>query len=118
MTKVTRAEVDQAIESLKTSPQDQEVLAVAVRKSLEWFAQQNPGRSVEVRVPPYLAVQILGGATHRRGTPPAVVEMSPQTWLGLFTQKLTWELALKNGQVSASGARSNLGSVLSPPADQ
>jgi len=118
MRKVTRAEVDQAIEALEISPQDLEALAAAVRISLEWFAQQNPGRSVEVRVPPYLAVQILGGATHRRGTPPAVVEMNPQTWLDLFTQKLSWDLALKNGQVSASGARSNLDSVLSPQADQ
>jgi hypothetical protein len=60
----------------------------------------------------------MGGATHRRGTPPAVVEMSPEVWLDLFTQKLTWEDALTNGQVSATGARSNLGSVLSPQADQ
>ena len=118
MRKVTRAEVDQAIEAFQMSPQNRDALGVAVRKSLEWFAQQNPGRSVEVRVPPYLAVQILGGAAHRRGTPPAVVEMSPEVWLDLFTQQLSWTLALKNGQVSASGARSDLGSVLSPQAEQ
>ena len=118
MRKVTQAEVDQAIEALQLSPQDGDVLALAVRKSLEWFAQQNPGRSVEVRVPPYLAVQILDGATHRRGTPPAVVEMSPQTWLDLFTHKQSWEDAEKSGQVSASGLRSDLGPVLSPQADQ
>ena len=108
MRKVTRAEVDQAIEALQLSPQDGDVLALAVRKSLEWFAQQNPGRSVEVRVPPYLAVQILGGATHRRGTPPAVVEMSPEIWLDLFTKELTWAEAVANGRIIASGERSDL----------
>jgi Bacterial SCP ortholog len=118
MTKVTRDEVDQAIRAFNESPNDNEALANAVRKSLEWFAQQNPGRAVEVRVPPYLAVQILGGTTHRRGTPPAVVEMSPQTWLDLFTHKQSWEDAEKSGQVSASGLRSDLGPVLSPQVDQ
>ena len=118
MTKVTRDEVDKALESLKSTPQDPQALALAVRTSLQWFAQQNPGRAVEVRVPPYFAVQILGGTTHRRGTPPAVVEMSPQTWLDLFTHKQSWEDAEKNGQVSASGLRSDLGPVLTPQADQ
>ena len=118
MRKVTRADVDQAIEAFQIAPQDSDTVAAAVRTSLEWFAQQNPGRAVEVRVPPYLAVQVLGGTTHRRGTPPAVVEMTPQIWLDLFTQNLTWDVALKNGQVSASGLRSELGLVLSPQADQ
>jgi len=85
-----------------------DLLARGVRTSLQWFADQNPGRAVEVRVPPYLAVQILGGTTHRRGTPPAVVEMSPKTWLELFTQKLTWKNAVSTGQIIASGERSDL----------
>jgi len=63
---------------------------------------------VDVRVPPFRAVQILGGTTHRRGTPPAVVEMSAKTWLELFTKKLTWADAVSSGQVVASGERSNL----------
>jgi hypothetical protein len=108
MRKVTRADVDQAIEAFQIAPQDRDTVAAAVRTSLEWFAQQNPGRSVEVRVPPYLAVQILGGATHRRGTPPAVVEMSPEIWLDLFTKKLTWVEAVANGKIIASGERSDL----------
>lgn len=87
-----------------------ELLAAGVRTSLQWFADQNPGRAVEVRVPPFLAVQILGGTTHRRGTPPAVVEMSPQTWLELFTQKLKWADAVCRGLITASGVRSDLGS--------
>ena len=112
MTKVTRDEVDKAIESLQSAPQDHEVLALAVRTSLQWFAEQNPGRAVEVRVPPFLAVQILGGTTHRRGTPPAVVEMSPQTWLELFTKRLAWTDAVSSGMITASGERSDLSELL------
>jgi hypothetical protein len=92
--------------------QDDELVANGVRTSLQWFAEQNPGRAVEVRVPPYLAIQILGGATHRRGTPPAVVEMSPQTWLELFTKKLTWTDAVASGKIIASGERSDLSELL------
>ena len=112
MTNVTRQEVDLAVASSASTPGDREGLALAVRKSLEWFAQENPGRAVEVRVPPFKAVQILGGTTHRRGTPPAVVEMSPQTWLELFTRKLSWEQAVATGQIIASGERSDLSEIL------
>lgn len=86
--------------------------ASTVRSSLRWFAEQHPGRAVEVRVPPYLAIQILGGTTHRRGTPPAVVEMSPQTWLELFIKKLTWTDAVARGNIIASGERSDLSELL------
>jgi hypothetical protein len=111
MTKVDRAlAIETAIDAL-AKPSDTEILANGVRTSMEWFAEQNPGRAVEVRVPPYLAVQILGGTTHRRGTPPAVVEMSPQTWLELFTQKLTWADAVTSGKITASGERSDLGAL-------
>lgn len=112
MTNVTRQEADQAVASSQSVPNDREALALAVRKSLEWFAQENPGRAVEVRVPPFKAVQILGGTTHRRGTPPAVVEMSHQTWLELFTKKLTWEQAVAAGQIIASGERSDLSEII------
>jgi hypothetical protein len=108
MTNVTRAEVNQTVAASVQSPADQDALALAVRKSLEWFAQENPGRAVEVRVPPFKAVQILGGTTHRRGTPPAIVEMSPRTWLELFTQKMTWTDAVATGKILASGERSDL----------
>ena len=112
MTKVDRVlAIETAIDAL-ANPSDLEILADGVRTSLEWFADQNPGRAVEVRVPPYLAVQILGGTTHRRGTPPAVVEMSPQTWLELFTQKLTWADAVSSGKITASGERSDLSELL------
>ena len=112
MTKVDRAlALDNATIALanQTNP---ELLADGVRTSLQWFANKNPGHAVEVRVPPYLAVQILGGTAHRRGTPPAVVEMSPQTWLELFTKKLTWSDAVASGKITASGERSDLSEIL------
>ncbi len=108
MTKVDRALANESAQIAMANPTNPELLANGVRTSLQWFAEQNPGRAVEVRVPPYLAIQILGGTTHRRGTPPAVVEMSPQTWLGLFTKKLTWADALATGKIIASGERSDL----------
>ena len=112
MTKVDHALALGNAQIAIANPTNPELLANGVRTSLQWFAEQNPGRSVEVRVPPYLAVQILGGTTHRRGTPPAVVEMSPQTWLELFTQKLTWNDAVSNGKILASGERSDLSEIL------
>ena len=111
MTKVDRALALGNATIALAKPTNSELLANGVRTSLQWFADQNPGRAVEVRVPPYLAVQILGGTTHRRGTPPAVVEMSPQTWLELFTQKLTWADAVASGKIAASGERSDLGEL-------
>lgn len=108
MTKVDRAIALGNATIALANPTNPELLANGVRTSLQWFAEQNPGRAVEVRVPPYLAVQILGGTTHRRGTPPAVVEMSPQTWLELFTKKLTWSDAVASGKIISSGERSDL----------
>lgn len=87
-------------------------LARAVRHTLSHLARTHPGRSVEVRVPPFAAVQILPGATHRRGTPPAVVEMDPTTWLSLAVGDLTWEEACARGRVSASGQRADLSALL------
>ena len=83
-------------------------VADSVRESLDYFAQMLPGRSVEVRVPPYRVVQILGGSTHRRGTPPAVVEMSAETWLNLVLGKVSWQSAQESGLILASGTGSDL----------
>ena len=107
-TTVTRESVLTAIADSSASPESHDLLAVATRLSLQWFAQQFPGQSVEIRVPPYRAIQILGGTTHRRGTPPAVVEMSAQTWLSLFQGTATWDQACASGFVLASGERSDL----------
>ncbi|MDO5034431.1 MAG: sterol carrier family protein [Actinomycetaceae bacterium] len=84
------------------------VRALAVRWSLAELEKLLPGRAVEVRVPPFGAVQVLGGTTHRRGTPPAVVEMNADTWLGLVTGRLTWNDAIERGDIQASGERADL----------
>ena len=108
MAKVTRGDAIKAATTALGNMQDDELVASGVRTSLDWLAVEHPGRAVEVRVPPYRVVQILGGTTHRRGTPPAVVEMSAKTWLELFTQKLTWADAVSRGEIIASGERSDL----------
>lgn len=112
MAKVNRGDVIKAATIALSNLQDDELVASGVRSSLDWLSSEHPGRSVEVRVPPYRAVQILGGATHRRGTPPAVVEMSARTWLELFTKKLSWDNAVASGKIIASGERSDLSELL------
>lgn len=71
-----------------------------------------PGRSVEVRVPPYAAVQVIEGVRHTRGTPPAVVEMVAATWIALASGALEWSAAVESGQVHASGERTDLTAYL------
>jgi hypothetical protein len=82
--------------------------AVACRFTLQLLAKATPGRSVEVRVPPFGAVQVIGGPSHTRGTPPAVIEMSPAVWLELATGRMAWSAAVSQGLVDASGHRANL----------
>lgn len=91
------------------------VLGPAVRHTLELFAEELPGGAVELRVPPYGAVQAIAGTRHTRGTPPAVVETDARTWLELVTGALTWDEARVAGRVSASGERSDLGEHLPLP---
>ena len=79
-----------------------------VKASLAQLQQAAPGRSVEVRIPPYAAVQAVPGLTHRRGTPSAVVETDADTWLALADGSLTWAEAVSSGRVHASGERSDL----------
>lgn len=88
------------------------VLLTAVRFSLEELAELHPGRSVEVRVPPAGAVQVIRGSVHRRGTPPAVVETDMQTWLALAVGDLGWDEAEAAGRVQASGERAELAPLL------
>ena len=88
------------------------VVGAAVKTSARWLAQQVPGRSVEVRVPPHVAVQCIEGPRHTRGTPPNVVETDAATWLRLVTGALTWAEAVAEGKVGASGNRADLGAFL------
>jgi len=87
----------------------------AVKRTLAVLVETSPGRAVEVRVPPYAAVQAIGGTTHRRGTPPAVVECDARTWLALATGVLSWSEAVGDGRVRASGERSDLSHLLPLP---
>ena len=84
------------------------MLAPAVRHTLELFAEEYPGGAVELRVPPFAAVQAIAGTRHTRGTPPAVVETDAATWLALVTGDLKWARAAADGRVRASGERSDL----------
>ena len=83
------------------------VVLTAVRFTLEELGALHPGRSVEVRVPPAGAVQILPGTTHRRGTPPAVVETDARTWLSLACGLLTWDEAVAGPRMRAEPAQAS-----------
>lgn len=83
-------------------------LAQAVRSLAEIFADQAPGRSVELRVPPFVAVQAIEGPRHTRGTPPNVVETDPTTWLRVATGRLGFTDGVAAGAVRASGLRADL----------
>ena len=81
------------------------VLRAAVKESLAALAADAPGRSVEVRVPPFGAVQCVAGPRHTRGTPPNVVETDARTWLALALGRLDWADAVAAGSVVSSGGR-------------
>ncbi len=87
-------------------------LAAAARGLAARLAAAAPGRSVELRVPPYAAVQCIPGPRHTRGTPGAVVETDPLTWLDLATGRLGWATAVADGRLTASGERTDLSPYL------
>lgn len=92
-------------------------LALVCRHLAETFAARVPGRTVELRVAPFIAVQAVPGPRHTRGTPPNVVETDGLTWLRLATGRVQWPDALRSGAVRASGQRADLREFLplSPP---
>lgn len=87
------------------SPPDRPALANAVRVTARALAAQAPGRSVEVRIPPFVAVQCVAGLKHTRGTPPNVVETDPRTWLMLASGLLEVTAAAADGRIELSGSR-------------
>ena len=108
-----RAALDRWAADPAAAPRD--VVATAVRWSLEEVAAAHPGNTCEVRVPPFGVVQCLPGPRHTRGTPPNVVETDAATWLALVVGALGWPDARASGAVSASGERADLGGVLPLP---
>ncbi len=83
-------------------------LKLLCKHFLALLEQQAPGWSVEVRVPPYAAVQVIPGVRHTRGTPPAVVELDGPTWIALATGREAWSDAMAAGRIRASGERADL----------
>lgn len=83
-----------------------------VKSALALLIAKAPGRAIEVRIPPYAAVQCGDGPTHTRGTPANVVEMDASTWLALANGETTWADALSSGAIKASGVRADLTAYL------
>jgi hypothetical protein len=104
--------VEQAELDAQPPPADRATVATAVRFTLEELNARAPGQALEVRVPPFGATQCIEGPRHTRGTPPGVVEMSPQTWLAVATGRRDWDEAIASGDVSASGERADLSALL------
>jgi hypothetical protein len=111
--------VRRVLETVESERQpERAALAAAVRHLLADLAERSPGHAVEVRVPPYGAVQCGEGPRHTRGTPPNVVETDPVTWVLLATGRLRYEDAVEAGRVAASGARSDLTPFLGGAAEE
>jgi hypothetical protein len=87
-------------------------LAAAVRQLAKAFAAQHPGRSVELRVPPFVAVQAVEGPAHKRGTPPNVVETVAIRWLRVATGRTDFADEVGAGTIRATGPRSDLSGYL------
>jgi len=84
-----------------------------VREILKIVQQLSPGNSVELRIPPYAAIQCVPGSVHKRGTPPNVVEMSGQTLIELINNPGNWNELCSKGLISASGTKANLEDLFS-----
>ena len=102
------AEVADALSRVRGFGADKADLRLLTKHFLAVLAERAPGSSVEVRVPPYAAVQVIPGVRHTRGTPPAVVELDATTWIELATGELSWADAETQGRVRASGERADL----------
>jgi hypothetical protein len=98
--------------ALAASPRTEEQTRLLVKHFMAVLEGRAPGRSVEVRVPPYAAVQAVEGVRHTRGTPPAVVETDAETWLDLAVGALTFAEAERAGRLRASGERADLTAYL------
>ena len=83
-----------------------------VKRTLALLESKAPGRAIEVRIPPYAAIQCGEGPTHTRGTPPNVIEMDAQTWLALADGSRIWSDEIQAGRISASGSRADLSAYL------
>ncbi len=101
-----------ALERFRAGEAERADLKLLTKHFLGLLTEQAPGRSVEVRVPPYGAVQAVPGGTHTRGTPRAVVETDPMTWIAVAAGSMSWADAVGEGRVRASGERTDLSAYL------
>ncbi|MCW2667367.1 MAG: hypothetical protein JWN57_2329 [Frankiales bacterium] len=101
-------EVDAAARQVLAGDSTRPVLALAVRGLAERLAEWAPGHHVELRVPPYTAVQCVAGPRHTRGTPPNVVEADPVAFVQLCAGRLGWPDAVADGRVRTWGDRADL----------
>jgi len=97
-----------ALQRVAEDTADRADLRLLTKHFLALLEARAPGRSVEVRVPPYAAVQVVEGVRHTRGTPPAVIETDAATWIDVATGRLDWVDAVAAGRVHASGERTDL----------
>lgn len=105
-------EVRAAVAAARAGASDRPTVGLAVRGTLALLEAAAPGHHVEVRVPPYGAVQCVAGPRHTRGTPPAVVETDAATWLALAVGELSWAQAVEGNRINASGSRADLAAHL------
>ncbi|MBV9592642.1 MAG: maleylpyruvate isomerase family mycothiol-dependent enzyme [Actinobacteria bacterium] len=101
-------DLTRSLPELDPAPTVRPALALVVRTFAEILAQRSPGRSVELRVPPFVAVQAIAGPRHTRGTPPNVVETDAVTWIRLAAGRMPWGEAVNDAAVRASGTRADL----------
>ena len=101
-----------AVQAALAGSSTRDETATAVRYLLQVLADEAPGNSVEVRVPPHGATQAVEGPRHTRGTPPNVIEMDAATWLALATGTLPYADALSSARLIASGSRADLTAYL------
>lgn len=110
--KIDPPEGSAAVDAVLAGADDRDTVARAVRYLLEVLASDFEGHTVEVRVPPWGAVQAIEGPRHTRGTPPNVIETDAATWIALATGSLRWSEAVSAARATASGQRADLGEVL------
>ena len=106
--RIARPDGISAVEAVLAGADDRVTVATASRYLLEQLAEEAEGHTVEVRVPPFGAVQAVPGPRHTRGTPPNVVEMDAATWIALATGGEVWADAVDDARVTASGQRASL----------
>ncbi len=109
---VHAGDLSRSVPAVDAAPVDRQALAVSCRMLTTIFGERNPGHSVEVRVPPFAAVQAIEGPRHTRGTPANVVETDPATWLLIAAGRMPYQEAVDVGLVAASGLRADLGPYL------